>query len=95
MCEPPLSQDPFQTGIFCNVSGDSRLAVGSFFPLTVQVPVGLTALVSSQTCVLQLGSCLSSLAHPHGILTGCLCKRDWHNPRIAFEWMLISSSAEG
>jgi hypothetical protein len=35
-----------QTGIFCNISGDSRFpAAGGTFPLTVRVPVGVTATV--------------------------------------------------
>lgn len=35
-----------QTAYYCNVSGDSRLAPwGAFFPLHVQVPVGLSSRV--------------------------------------------------
>lgn len=35
-----------QTGIYCNVTGDSRIpSAGAFFPLTVRVPVGVEALV--------------------------------------------------
>lgn len=34
-----------QTAFYCNVSGDSRFAAGAFFPLTVNVPVGVAAKV--------------------------------------------------
>ncbi len=34
-----------QTAYYCNVSGDSRLAVGAYFPLTVNVPVGVSSKV--------------------------------------------------
>lgn len=41
------AETPFclQTAYYCNVSGDSRLAVGAFFPLTVNVPVGVSSKV--------------------------------------------------
>lgn len=34
-----------QSAYYCNITGDPRLAPGAFFPLTVQVPVGLTSTV--------------------------------------------------